>query len=525
MPQFLPLLVVLACYACAAPTYPADEPPPHIIFHLADDLGWHNVGWSGNQEARTPHLDELAMSGVRVERLYTFKYCSPTRSSIMSGRLPHHVTQNNHNNNILNPGGADLRMTLLPATLKKSGYATAMTGKWHVGARSAANLPINRGFDSHLGFLKGGEDHYSQHSRDVGGVSVDLWRDQAPAYGLNGTHSVYLYGGEAVRVIHAHAASSTAPLFMYIAWQAAHTPLEAPPGFHVPAKNDTKKGTRARMNGLVAALDEGVANVTKALKATGMWDNTLVVFQADNGGWLETSDEGGNNYPLRGGKSSDFEGGVRARSFMHGGFLETRYPNLTGTVNTGLMHSADWYATFVHLAGGVMPVDDRAVPACDSVNVWDSLSTANATRSARTSVVLAWCNEEAECGKTGIDSLGDAALIAHSGRYKIVNGTQRGFGFYQGALFPNASTPQDPGATGIGLDCSAGCLFDLFEDPNETTNLKDAQPAVFQELLGMLLAAAETQFQTNYTGSADTCVAVPQYVEEHHGFIGPPCHV
>ena len=170
-----------------------------------------------------------------------------------------------------------------------------------------------------------------------------------------------------------------------------------------------------------------------------------------------------------------------------------------------------------------MPVDGPDVPPCDSVDVWDSLVTANATRSARTSVALAWCNEEAECGKG--HSIGDSALIAHAGRYKIVNGTQRGYGFYQGPLFPNASTPKQPGDAGIGLDCSAGCLFDLFEDPNETANLKDAQPAVYQELLDMLVAAAETQFQTNYTGGADVCAAVPQYVKEHQGFIGPPCHV
>ena len=308
--RLLQLLTALARYACVAPAQTAsNKPPPHIILHLADDLGWHNVGWSGNQEARTPHLDELAMSGVRLERLYTFKYCSPTRSSIMSGRLPIHVEQNNQNNDILNAGGADLRMTLLPATLKKAGYSTAMTGKWHVGARSTANLPINRGFDSHLGFLKGGEDHFTQHGGQAGGV--DLWRNHAPAYGRNGTYSVYLYGGEAVRVIQSHAATSTGPLFVYVAWQASHAPLEAPDRFQKLEKFDTKAGTRGKMNALVAALDEGVSNVTKALKATGLWDNTLLIFQADNGGWTKFNNLGGNNYPLRGGKGSDFEGGIR----------------------------------------------------------------------------------------------------------------------------------------------------------------------------------------------------------------------
>ena len=123
----------------------------------------------------------------------------------MSGRLPLHVTQNNNNNLVTNPGGADLRMTLLPERLRAAGYRTAMTGKWHVGARSNSNLPIARGFDSHFGFLKGGEDHITQQSSDGNRTFVDLWRDHGPAFGENGTFSTYMYTREAVRVINEHA--------------------------------------------------------------------------------------------------------------------------------------------------------------------------------------------------------------------------------------------------------------------------------------------------------------------------------
>merc|ERR1740133_960199 len=149
---------------------------------LADDLGWHKVGWR-NPELNTPAIDAHLATGIDLQRMYVFKYCSPTRSSLMTGRLPLHVTQNNKNNDVANPGGADLRMTLLPERLQAVGYRTAMSGKWHVGARSAANLPINRGFESHFGFLKGGEDHLNQRSGDGGKTFVDLWRDHGPAYG------------------------------------------------------------------------------------------------------------------------------------------------------------------------------------------------------------------------------------------------------------------------------------------------------------------------------------------------------
>ena len=97
----------------------AAAPRPHVIMSLADDLGWHNVGWR-NAELRTPVIDALHETGIDLQRLYVFKYCSPSRSSLMSGRLPLHVTQNNKNNEVTNPGGVDLRMAMLPERLKEA---------------------------------------------------------------------------------------------------------------------------------------------------------------------------------------------------------------------------------------------------------------------------------------------------------------------------------------------------------------------------------------------------------------------
>jgi len=103
-------------------------------------------------------MNALAMGGVRLERHYVYKYCSPTTCSFLTGRLAVHVNQDNACNDAFSTSGADLRMTMPPAKLKAAGFETAV-GKWHCGARSPSNLPINRGFDHHLGFLKGGEDH------------------------------------------------------------------------------------------------------------------------------------------------------------------------------------------------------------------------------------------------------------------------------------------------------------------------------------------------------------------------------
>ena len=493
---------------------------------------------------------------IMCARLYTYKYCSPSRSSFLTGRLPVHVNQNNNCNLVTYPGGADLRMALLPERLRGAGYRTAMTGKWHCGARSAANLPANRGFDSHFGFLKGGEDHITQRSGDAGLSFVDLWRDHAPAYGENGTFSTFIYAREAVRVISEHgarlaaaaAANGTAaaeqqqPLFLYLAWQATHAPLEAPARFVRAVPDDTAKAARAHMNGLAAALDEGVANVTAALKGAGMWETTLLLFMADNGGWLGP-DFGGNNWPLRGGKVSDFEGGVRATAFLTGGdgaLPGGALPALRGTAHSGLVHVADWVATLCAVAGcdasdepavvrdGAGVTNGGGIPPLDSVNVLASLLTPNATSSARTEVPLAFCSAAADCDAP--DRLGDAALIVQDrpgGKlYKLVTGYQGGWGYWQGPRYPNASTAnvEDPGCPSLG---EGGCLFEVRGDPTEHVDLaKDpAHASVLAAMRARLAAIGAGVWQTNNTGGADTCTAPKAAYKADRGFLAPRCEV
>ena len=209
----------------------------------------------------------------------------------MSGRVPPHVNQNNLNNDIQATSGPDLRFKLLSNKMKEAGYFTAFVGKSHLGARSPANLPINRGFDYHFGFLKGGEDHYSQHSgsKHKEGSTVDLWSGDTLA-NETGIYSGYLYAGKAVGVIEKFAqeraaGAGTKGLFLYLAWHNTHTPLECPPEFmypSLPAYNNSF-GARMTYNCMARILDKGVGNVTQALKANGLWNDTLMLFSADNG--------------------------------------------------------------------------------------------------------------------------------------------------------------------------------------------------------------------------------------------------
>ena len=276
--------------------------PPHLIIILVDDLGWHNVGWH-NPLQKSPNIDALARSGAILERHYTYRFCSPSRSALLSGRLPLHVNEDNPPS-ITSKGGIDLRMTLLPQKLKQAGYVTATYGKWHLGARQWPNIPANRGFDHHLGFLTGGEDHYTQRAYEAvtgGHKPVDLWHNETPAYGRNGTaYSCNLYGDEASRLIHAHDAA--VPLFLYMAFQNTHAPYQCPQRYLDPAVDF--EGRRL-MQGMVTCVDEATGNLTTSLKAKGMWPSTLLLWSADNGGPQYWS---ANNYPLRGGKGTDFEG-------------------------------------------------------------------------------------------------------------------------------------------------------------------------------------------------------------------------
>jgi arylsulfatase I/J len=295
---------------------------PHLFYILADDYGWANVGFHSPQ-ALTPHIDALATTeGFELSRLYAYRFCSPSRSSLMSGRLPYHVNQNNSASWGWTKPTIDPRMTTLPQKLQQAGYYTVQAGKWHLGSSQQAFTPAGRGFNESLTMLSGSENHETQ--RD--GMSpaahppngshpnhVDLWATSAPALGRNGIYSAELFGGYAVDAIREHAATRAGvPLFMYLAFTVTHEPITAPQRFVDLYPADWVAGRRVYM-GMASALDEAVGNVTGALRETRMWATSLVVFSSDNGGpSLVGGPSFGSNYPLRGGKGNAFEGATSA---------------------------------------------------------------------------------------------------------------------------------------------------------------------------------------------------------------------
>ncbi|XP_022109249.1 arylsulfatase B-like [Acanthaster planci] len=337
--------------------------PPNIVFILVDDLGFNDVGYHGEGGAllRTPNIDRLALEGVRLENYYVQPSCTPTRSQLMTGRYQIHTGMQHDNLVQTSPHCLPPHEFTLAQALKAAGYSTHGVGKWHLGFCRQECLPTKRGFDSYLGVVLGQSNHFNYKKR----AGSALYFNETPVKPKIQKYSTTLYTERAEEVIGYHTGSSKPPLFLYVSYQSQHTPLQVPHDYlpeHSQRIADTKRQKYAAM---LSVVDEGVQNITRALQVHGLWENTLLIFSTDNGGRPRA---GGINWPLRGEKSSLWEGGVRGVAFVAGPILPK---SVRGTVNRELYHVSDWFPTLVRgLAGSRMTY----VMPLDGVNVWRSLS-------------------------------------------------------------------------------------------------------------------------------------------------------
>ena len=339
-------------------------------------------------------------------------------------------------------------MTGMAEKLQQAGYRTAQAGKWDAGMATPAHTPHGRGYNTSLNYFSHKNDFWSQANMqtccDDDQTIIDFWHTDRGASDVNGTdYSEFLYMRELVNVVVNHDASQ--PLMMFYAPHVAHCPLQVPKfyydkfswmsddegkcaaqtvkGVHTidPHHPELEYKCRQQYKAMVSIMDEVVGNVTDAMKNKSMWDNTLVVFSSDNGGPVDLQENAANNWPLRGGKYSLFEGGLRVAAFVSGGFIPKA---LRGTTNNGIVHIADWYATLSSLAG-VDPTDHRAaadpqgLPPIDSIDMWPFLSGKAAT-SPRTTIPV-----------------GNTCLV--KGDYKIILGSTSP-DFWQGPKYPNSSS-------------------------------------------------------------------------------------
>jgi arylsulfatase A-like enzyme len=483
---------------------------------MADDLGWYDTSIY-NPVSPTPKIAELVGEGMRLDRHYVFRYCSPTRRAFLSGRFPNRITS-------VQPDGSNtcsdflpLAVDIIPQKLATAGYASHFVGKGHLGYETMDHLPVNRGFKSHVGYLGGAEKYtYGSGSQDPSKGSHDMWHNLAPGVAIVPQifYSANFYAQSAVNILEAHDTKS--PLFMYLAIQNVHSPYELPPEWEVQNFPEMWDHTYANM---LHMLDMAVGNVTGALKRLGMWSNTLIVFSADNGGVGDF----GNNHPLRGHKHDPWEGGTRAAAFMSGGFVPTELQGKTS--GDKLVHITDWYPTFCALAG-VDPRNDVYIEGAfrhiDGVNVWPLLTGSNTTQPRKVTPTT-----EASIIETVDDERWwKLVTLAGQSNYYTPNATQ-----YDGSdpcLAGRQPDPPQPGRTdplvnGACAVCNAShpCLYDILADPYEQSNVATANADVVARLAPILDA-----YNDHYvTGHLDTSVLEANYTavgsDEWGGYTGP----
>ena len=503
---------------------------PNIIFALADDTGWHGVGWHQSQSCQadpncamlTPHMDALLSDGVELTQHYTYRFCSPTRSALMTGRLPIHVNQQNSAEYPWTAAAMhpDFR-TVADVLRDQAHYATHQLGKWHLGLARQAFTPAGRGFDTSVGYLSGSEEHFT-HAKGMEACkatlplnctykcATDFWNTAAPATGYDGVYSANVYASEAVKIIDA-AATTTTPFFIYLAFANTHEPLEAPAEYQARYPTSMQPKSRMFLGAMISAMDDAMRNITDALKASQQWDNTLIVWVSDNGGPTGVGDVGAkasscaaNNFPLRGGKGSAFQGGVRTAGFVGGGYVP---PAVRGTSFDGYIHIADWFATFCNVAGipGAAAADDATAPRpSDSIDAWPAITRRQTTFRTRTEVPISLVMEG---GPRTVPHPGwriaSGALIV--GNLKIIIGAQNGQGVHFYPDYPNTTTrPQasDPGCPNCGTtaQCGAkpsGCLYDISVDPEERHDLAKTNPTALANLTARIYALIPSLYQSD----------------------------
>jgi arylsulfatase A-like enzyme len=276
---------------------------PNIVLLVADDLGHADLGFQGNRDIPTPHLDSLAASGVRFTNGYVSgPYCSPTRAGLLTGRYQQRFGHEFNGGGPPPAGGVPFGLptseTTIADRLKAAGYATGLVGKWHLGGAPKFH-PQKRGFDEFFGFLGGAHTYFAGKSDDI---YRGTQRVEEPTYLTDA------FGREAVAFIDRH---KDAPFFLELAFNAVHTPLNATDE-RLARFESIADPTRRAYAAMLSALDDAVGAVLDKLRASGLENDTLIVFFSDNGGptMRGTTINGSSNAPFRGSKRTTLEGGI-----------------------------------------------------------------------------------------------------------------------------------------------------------------------------------------------------------------------
>lgn len=335
---------------------------PNIAFVLMDDLGYNDAGWRDDGPSTDlghawPETKKYADEGVVMYNYYTQPICTPTRAAFMTGRYPIRLGLQR---GVINPGtpvGLPLHEVTLADKLKKVGYRTLGVGKWHLGAHSNGSLPTNRGFDEWYGLWYGWA-FYWNHSLGIGGPGscepglcyLDLHDGIELDKSQNGTYATFLFSDKVNESLQSHKRKNdTKPFFLYYAMQNVHGPLESPEKWMSKAPcDDILDPDRQIFCALALMADMAFFNLTKIVDSLFPQEELVYIVSGDNGG---NPRDGGNNMPLRGRKSTLWEGGVRNNAFIWSNSEDIIPKKSEHKKYKSLMHVTDWHATILEIAG------------------------------------------------------------------------------------------------------------------------------------------------------------------------------
>jgi len=459
--RWVPVALLAGIFGGAlVPSVEAASGRPNIVILLADDLGWNDVGYHG-APIETPNIDRLAREGVELDRFYSQPICTPTRSALMTGRSP---LRSGLVFGVARPWdyfGLPRSEHLLSETLQAAGYQTGIVGKWHLGHGHVLHTPNQRGFDHFYGHLLGALDYY-EHSR-FGGID---WQRNGETIREEG-YSTDLLAEEAARLIRDR--DPKRPLFLYVPFNAPHSPMQAPeelvehyselssePNLRaheafiesvalrlgIPAEeaagilDPSGSAPRSVFAAMVHRLDLAIGKILLALDEAGIADDTIVLFFSDNGGHISL---GASNEPLRGEKSTVFEGGIRVPASIRwpGGLEGGRRVEQTIT-------ALDVFPTLVAAAG----VEARNELPLDGVDRWPQIEGSRPVASG-----------EVFFGVNGVVGRQEAL---RADRWKLIR------------------------TLGHEGDDPRVMLFDVVGDPMEKKDLAEAQPERVADLVARL---------------------------------------
>lgn len=416
----------------------ADDTRPNIVLIVADDLGWNDIGYH-NPEMRTPTLDRLATSGVRCEWHYVMPQCTPTRVCLMTGRYPSRF--GNHCCQASNEQAFPLGTPTLASLLRDAGYQTALAGKWHLGSKRQWG-PQHYGFDHSYGSLAGAVGMYDHRYR-LDSPYSQTWHRNLQFVDEVG-HATDLVTDEAVQLL---GAERKQPLFLYLPYQAVHTPLVETPEW-LGANNHIESADRRMYAAAVSHMDDCIRRVIEAATDVPNGRETLVVFTSDNGAQVN---HGGNAYPppdpalknfssnkpLRSSKTHVYEGGIRVPAFVY-------WPGrLPAGVCDAPLHAVDWLPTLAKLADAQIPCE----VSLDGQDVWPQVTGQPA---GERELYWVWGSNR------------NRVALRH-GEWKVLRDEPRG-------------------------DWE---LYDLSQDPNEQYDLAPREPELLEEMLARVAQQRE----------------------------------